>query len=66
MDRRLLELVDGPVVVTALAGAPGREYRTATDHGVAHFRACGATDVTGAPDVREDSAGALEALQRAR
>lgn len=66
MDRRLLELVDGPVVVTALAGAPGREYRTATDHGIAHFRACGAADVTGAPDVREDSAGALAALQRAR
>ena len=34
MDKRLLALVDGPVVVTALAGAPGREYATATRHGV--------------------------------
>jgi cyanophycinase len=54
------------VVVTALAGAVGREYRTANDNGVRHFRALGAADVVAAPDAREDRAGALEALRRAR
>ncbi len=39
MDADLLRRADGgPVVVTALAGAPGREYRTAGDNGVRHFR----------------------------
>lgn len=66
MDRQLLALAPGPVVVTALAGAPGREYRTATGNGVDHYRACGAEDVAGAPDVREDAPGALAALRRAR
>ena len=66
MDQRLLDLVDGPVVVTALAAAPGREYRTANDHGISHFRTCGATDVVGAPDVRDDHSGALRALRTAR
>ncbi|MDX6265660.1 MAG: cyanophycinase [Frankiales bacterium] len=66
MDEQLLTHVDGPVVVTALAGAPGREYRTATDNGVRHFRACGAGEVMGAPDVREDSDGALRVLRTAR
>lgn len=65
MDGALLARADGPVVVTALAGAVGREYATATAHGVRHFRALGA-DVVGAPDVREDEAGALAALRRAR
>lgn len=65
MDAALLARADGPVVVTALAGAVGREYATATAHGVRHFAALGA-DVVGAPDVREDEAGALAALRRAR
>ncbi|MCW2674424.1 MAG: peptidase dipeptidase [Frankiales bacterium] len=66
MDEQLLRHVDGPVVVTALAGAPGREYRMATEHGVRHFLACGAAEVIGAPDVRDDSDGARRALRTAR
>ena len=67
MDKRLLERVDGgPVVVTALAGEVGQDYRTATANGVAHFRALGAPHVVAAPDVRERPAEALEALRTAR
>ena len=66
MDAELVRRQPGPVVVTALAGAPGREYATATAHGVAHYRSVGAEDVVGAPDVREDPDGALDALRRAR
>jgi cyanophycinase len=67
MDADLLRRADGgPVVVTALAGAEGREYRTAGENGVRHFRELGAADVTVAPDVREDREGALAALRRAR
>jgi len=66
MDAEVLRRAGGPVVVTALAGAVGREYRTASEHGVRHFRALGAADVVAAPDAREDLAGALEALRRAR
>ena len=66
MDAELLRRAGGPVVVTALAGAVGREYRTANDNGVRHFRALGAPDVVAAPDAREDPDGALEALRRAR
>lgn len=67
MDAALLARADGgPVVVTALAGAPGREYRTAGDNGVRHFRSLGAADVRVAPDVREDPEGALAALGAAR
>ena len=66
MDAELLRRAGGPVVVTALAGAVGREYRTANDNGVRHFRALGAPDVVAAPDAREDPDGALDALRRAR
>jgi cyanophycinase len=67
MDADLLQRAEGgPVVITALAGAEGREYRTAGDNGVRHFRALGAADATMAPDVREDREGALAALRRAR
>jgi DNA end-binding protein Ku len=66
MDAELLRRAGGPVVVTALAGAVGREYRTANEHGVRHFRALGAAEVVAAPDAREDPAGALEVLRRAR
>lgn len=66
MDTALLRRAAGPVVVTALAGAPGHEYRTAGQNGVRHFRALGAADATVAPDVREDPEGALAALRTAR
>lgn len=67
MDADLLARADGgPVVVTALAGASGQEYRTAGQNGVRHFAALGAQDVTVAPDVRQDEAAALAALRRAR
>jgi cyanophycinase len=67
MDADLLRAAGGgPVVVTALAGAQGHEYRTAGENGVRHFRALGAGDATVAPDVREDPERALDALRRAR
>lgn len=67
MDADLLRRAgDGPVVITALAGAQGREYRIAGENGVRHFRALGAADVVVAPDVREDREGALAALRGAR
>lgn len=62
MDARLLELADGGrVVVTALAGAPGREYDTAGRNGVRHFRELGADDVVSAPDARSDEDAAYQA-----
>lgn len=67
MDADLLVRADGGAVVVApLAGAPGREYRTAGENGVRHFTELGAADVTVAPDLREDREGALAALRRAR
>lgn len=66
MDAALVRGVDGPVVVTALAGAVGRDYRTATANGVRHFRSVGAQDVLAAPDAREDPDAALAALRGAR
>lgn len=68
MDADLLERAGGRgarVVVTALAGTPGQDYRTATAHGVSHFRAIGGTDVVAAPDVRDDRDAALEAIRSA-
>ena len=62
MDADLVSRAGGRIVITALAGAPGREYDTATANGVRHFRALGAGEVVGAPDAREDPAGAHEAL----
>ena len=66
MDAELVRLVGGPVAVTALAGAPGREYDTATRNGVDHYRRAGAVEVQGAPDVRTDPDGALAVLRAAR
>lgn len=66
MDAGLLRRAGGPVVVTALAGAVGCEYRSANDNGVRHFRALGASDVVAAPDAREDREAALAVLRRAR
>lgn len=57
---------DGRVVVTALAGAVGSDYRTATANGVRHFRAVGAAEVVAAPDAREEPERALEVLRGAR
>lgn len=65
MDAALVARADGPVVVSALAGAVGREHDTANDNGVRHYRALGA-DVVAAPDVRVDPEGALAALRGAR
>lgn len=66
MDADLLRRADGPVVVTALAGTVGRDYATASAHGVRHFRELGATDVVAAPDAREDRDAALTVLRTAR
>ena len=66
MDTALLQQVDGPIVVTALAGTPGRDYARASANGVSHFRALGASDVVAAPDVRERPAEALAVLATAR
>ena len=66
MDADLLARADGPVVVSALAGTPGGDYRTASENGVRHFRALGAQDVVAAPDARQDRDAALEVLRRAR
>lgn len=65
MDALLLERAGGPVVVSALAGAVGREHDTANGNGVRHFRALGA-EVEAAPDVRTEPDAALAVLRRAR
>jgi cyanophycinase-like exopeptidase len=66
MDRALLALTDGPIVVTALAGEVGRDYLTASENGRRHLRALGAQDVTVPPVVREQPVEALRALRAAR
>lgn len=67
MDAAFVREVGGPVVVTALAGAVGREYQTATHNGVSHYAATAAgVEVLAAPDVREDPAAAVAVLRRAR
>ncbi len=65
MDADLLRRAGaGPVVIIALAAATGREYDTATANGIRHFRSLGAPAV-GAPDARQDPAGAATAMQGA-
>lgn len=66
MDAELVRRAAGPVVVTALAGSVGADYRIATANGVRHFAAVGASEVVGAPDARVDPEGALAALRSAR
>ncbi len=66
MDSDLVRRAGGRVVVSALAGTVGSDYRTATDNGVRHYRAVGAGEVVAAPDVRTDPEAALEALASAR
>lgn len=65
MDAAVLAQAQGPVVVTALAGEIGRDYRTATDNGVGHLRSLTAHEVLAAPDAREHPEAALELLRRA-
>jgi cyanophycinase-like exopeptidase len=68
MDAEVLRLVGATgrvrVVVTALAGAPGRDARTAEQHALDHYGSLGA-DVVAAPDARDDVHGALEVLRTA-
>lgn len=66
MDAALVKAAGGRAVVSALAGAPGADYDTATANGVRHFRAVGAGDVVGAPDARTDLEGAVAAFASAR
>jgi cyanophycinase-like exopeptidase len=66
MDADLVRRAGGRVVVTALAGAPGSDYDTATANGVRHFRAVGAREVVGAPDARSDPKAAAEVIASAR
>lgn len=61
LQRATRSSVQPRVVVTALAGAPGHDARTAEAHGVAYYRALGA-DAVAAPDARADPDGALEVL----
>ena len=66
MDAELLRLAgDGPVVVTSLAGAPGREYDTANRNGVTHFERLDAPSVVAAPDARVDEAAAYALARHA-
>ena len=62
MDAALVRAFPGPVVVAALAGAPGREYDTAGATAAQHYLAVGARDVRVAPDAREDPDGARRAM----
>lgn len=66
MDGDLVRRAAGRVVVSALAGTVGGDYRTATDNGVRHFRSVGAGEVVAAPDVRTDPDAALEVLASAQ
>jgi len=66
MDADLLRRAPGRVAVSALAGAVGRDYASATANGVGHYRALGAPDVVAAPDARQDEPGAVAALRGAR
>ncbi len=66
MDADLVRRAGGPVVITALAGAVGSDYATATANGVRHFRVVAAPEVVAAPDVRTDADGALAVLRTAR
>ncbi|MGH3665649.1 MAG: Type 1 glutamine amidotransferase-like domain-containing protein [Egibacteraceae bacterium] len=56
----------GKVVVLPAAAAPGREYDVAGANGVRHLTGLGASDVTVAPDPRNDEVAAVTAVQGAR
>lgn len=69
MDATFLAATSGPIVVTALAGAPGREYAAGTQHGVRHLASllaeagpgAGARTVTALPDARTGAAALADA-----
>jgi hypothetical protein len=64
MDRAVLALVSGPVVVLPSAAAQGRDYAQAGANASAYYAGLGAS-VTVAPDPREDLLGAVEAIRAA-
>jgi cyanophycinase-like exopeptidase len=64
MDKAVLALAPGPVVVLCSAAAQGREYGQAGANAVAYYAGLGAS-VTVAPDPREDLLGAVEAIRTA-
>ncbi len=66
MDAALLEVAGatGPVVVVALAAAPGRDHEQASRHGVRHFTDLGAAALA-APDARVDPVAALSVVATA-
>lgn len=65
LDSAVLARLGSPrVVVTALAGAIGRDYATATANGVRWWQGLGAA-AEGAPDARTDEAAALAVLATA-
>lgn len=66
MDARVVDGLDGPVVVTALAGEVGADYQRATAGGVRHFRGLTDLQVLAAPDVRQAPGEALAVLREAR
>jgi cyanophycinase-like exopeptidase len=66
MDALVADGLDGPVVVTALAGTIGSDYRRATANGVRHYSGLTDQPVIAAADVRTDADEALEALRSAR
>jgi cyanophycinase-like exopeptidase len=64
MDRSVLALAPGPVVVLPSAAAQGRDYAQAGANAVIYYTGLGAS-VTLAPDPREDLLGAVEATRTA-
>lgn len=65
MDSAVLRVAgDGPVVVVALAAAPGLDYRTAAGNGVRYLSSLGAT-AAAAPDARDDPDGAVASVRDA-
>ncbi|HEV7209568.1 MAG TPA: Type 1 glutamine amidotransferase-like domain-containing protein [Mycobacteriales bacterium] len=66
MDLQVLRRAGpGPVVVTALAGSPGRDYATATSRGARWYRSLGAAAVVEAPDGREEEDAAYQLCRTA-
>ena len=65
MDAALVAAEAGPVVVTALAGAVGREYDTANRNGVRALPRGRRADVVAAPDVRDRPGGRARGAARA-
>jgi cyanophycinase-like exopeptidase len=64
MDRAVLALAPGPVVILPSAAAKGREYAQAGANAISYYEGLGAS-VTLAPDPREDLLAAVEAVRTA-